>query len=486
MMRRDTVIAGALLVLFVIACIAIGPYYPDRAFVTWRYADNAAAGHGVVFNAGEGATEGYGNALWLAVCSALSSAGATLPDAAPLLCLLFGVLTLATLWWLVRARLGTAAALAALAVAAATGPMAMASLSGEGVTLTALLMIGCVAATRAMGESRVAWMIAGVTGGLLSTCTHPLALVFPVLLAIRLRSGDNRPSRVAWLRAGTVYSLMVIAFHAARFSVFGTLRPPDAGFAGEFAGVRAWFIDQPTDMAPFGWLYLGLIGFALCGWIASERRTVVSLSLGGAAVMALTTMPHADPLPALASSAPLVLLLATGVAGLVATWPRESRAGAPTLAAFAAVVVALAGWTADAAVFARHLQQRHDQTVRPVSTWMSQWREQGTMVFSSGAGIAYYTGWNAWPVTGPYPPSMTPDVVLLASEGVFAFESDARQEAVFAAAVEDHYRLIASVRTGWTRDASYFLLARADIPELTDSQRDAFPPGMGPLLRLGR
>ena len=61
--------------IFLILVFVFWSYSIDDAFVTFRYAENFANGHGLVFNPGDKPVEGYSNFLWLLILSLLYSIG---------------------------------------------------------------------------------------------------------------------------------------------------------------------------------------------------------------------------------------------------------------------------------------------------------------------------------------------------------------------------------------------------------------------------
>jgi arabinofuranosyltransferase len=69
----------------------------DDAFISFRYAHNLAAGHGLVFNPGFERVEGYTNFLWVVVLAAFDFCGAKPEHVAPVLSILLTV----ALWGLV-------------------------------------------------------------------------------------------------------------------------------------------------------------------------------------------------------------------------------------------------------------------------------------------------------------------------------------------------------------------------------------------------
>ncbi len=73
-------------------------YSIDDAFITFKYAENLADGHGLVFNIGDKPVEGYSNFLWMLILSALYSLGLPTYLSAKLLGVVFILLT-TVLWY---------------------------------------------------------------------------------------------------------------------------------------------------------------------------------------------------------------------------------------------------------------------------------------------------------------------------------------------------------------------------------------------------
>ena len=82
-------IQGAELVLFVavILCVACSffmmDYVPDDSYISFRYAENLADGHGLRFNQGEQPVEGYSNFLWILLCALVYILNFDLPTTMP-------------------------------------------------------------------------------------------------------------------------------------------------------------------------------------------------------------------------------------------------------------------------------------------------------------------------------------------------------------------------------------------------------------------
>jgi hypothetical protein len=88
----------AAIILFLAFVIIFWNYSIDDAFVTFRYAENLAAGHGLTFNPGDKPVEGYSNFLWLIILAVLHLLGLSTYMAAKVLGILFFLLT-GILWW---------------------------------------------------------------------------------------------------------------------------------------------------------------------------------------------------------------------------------------------------------------------------------------------------------------------------------------------------------------------------------------------------
>ncbi|HEX5132513.1 MAG TPA: hypothetical protein VFX92_08505 [Candidatus Krumholzibacteria bacterium] len=482
MTRADWIALAAVIAIFLVACAAVGSFHPDRAFVTYRYAENVAAGDGFVYNAGDAPGEGYASTLWLLACAALAACGGVLPAAAPVLSLLFGVVALVLLWVLLRARTSFPVALAGAGFAAASGPLAVAAMSGEGATLVATLGLVLVALLARPDSHRVTWGIAGVAGGLLAACGHALAIVFPVALAARVlvKRELRAPARAEWMTASGAFLAMLLALHAWRAHTFGGVLAASPFASGRVSLPSLW-LAQPDDMAPWGWFYA--LWF-VAGVAARARGDAVCwVALATAAATGVASLATADALPALAGSAALVpLLIIPALALRTTSAPAASRV---TAALVAAVLMLSLGGAADAAIFARHLRATHDATLKPLGRWLSSWRPDGSLAGVAIGAVAYYSGWRAAPLDRRAGLTAAPDLVLVTSDGLFAADTDAFQSGVIAA-IDGRYRMLAGIRTGWTRDRAYILYARADIPPLTDAETGSFPNGLGSVTRLLR
>lgn len=137
-MRSNTALLLALIVAALLAHeVSYGLNVQDDAFISFRYAANLVAGHGLVFNPGE-PIEGYTNFFWTAALAAVLAVGGD-----PLLASVIGGMLasvgLVLVTWALGARLeGPRSALVAPALLAINAPFALESVQGLETTLFAL------------------------------------------------------------------------------------------------------------------------------------------------------------------------------------------------------------------------------------------------------------------------------------------------------------------------------------------------------------
>ncbi|MBN2226471.1 MAG: hypothetical protein JW763_03825 [candidate division Zixibacteria bacterium] len=87
------------LVLFILFVITFWEYSIDDAFITFRYAEHFADGHGMVFNIGDKPVEGYSNFLWLLLLALLYKFGLSTYLCAKILGVVFSALAGGIWFW---------------------------------------------------------------------------------------------------------------------------------------------------------------------------------------------------------------------------------------------------------------------------------------------------------------------------------------------------------------------------------------------------
>ena len=61
----------AAILLCVLSSLFMMNFVPDDSYISFRYAENLANGHGLRFNTNEQPVEGFSNLLWILVCAVM-------------------------------------------------------------------------------------------------------------------------------------------------------------------------------------------------------------------------------------------------------------------------------------------------------------------------------------------------------------------------------------------------------------------------------
>ncbi len=416
------------LLAFALQLRSVWPFTADDAFITFRHAQNWAAGFGPNFNATGARSEGVTSFGFLALCTLPALLGLDLVVFAKLA----GVLgALATAALLARLALDLERALPAAAAAAPAGgssPAGRALLAAAGAcflwlgfhatavhaasgmeTLVACALLTALA--RAVLRARSAPEPAGPGFGLLALA---LGLVRPELnaaaaaaLALAL-AGTPAATRPALLRSALLFWLLPGALYfAARATYYGELLP--IPFYAKIAGGAA--LPGAANALDLGKTLLGGVGlFALLPLLAAPRafRWLLALAL---AVVGIALLP--DPvmdfdfryaLPA------LPLCFALSGLGLAQLAEIAARALAPLRGGSRRLIVTALSLTAAASLAARaieparaSLQERRAYGLALLNTnvrlgrILADYRRQAARVPLVALGdvgaIPYYSGW---------------------------------------------------------------------------------------------
>jgi hypothetical protein len=244
----------------------------EDAYITYRYAENAAHGIGLVYNPGEH-VEGFTSLGWTLLLTALAKVGVPLPHIGPLLSVIAGLgLVVMTAEVSVLLRGGVRDAWAALPafVVAGFAPLAYWSTSGmEGPAFALTIAIGAWMVTRALTDET--WRRAAIAGALVGVATvlrpegfgYACALVVPLAIATTGR----------WKRCGAyaaTYVAIVAPMEMWRWLTFRHLLPntyyAKASFSFSILGRGA------SQLETFLTLHLGWLAIAALAWIAWRRR----------------------------------------------------------------------------------------------------------------------------------------------------------------------------------------------------------------------
>ncbi len=217
----------------------------DDSFISLRYAENFAAGKGLVFNAGE-RVEGYSNLLWTLVLGVLAKEGVNqhasplrLLIAAKVLGLAFAIATLIVLAWLIYGirrdrEWGDHTDLIGLAALCTSTTYSFSVWSVSGletsmcaffVTLGGALMVAALRDFRETARSPLRlFMAAGVTFGVLTLVRPEQFFVWVLAFAVFLGVAP-RPLRTALAGSASVTLLIYAASLAWRWTYYGALIP---------------------------------------------------------------------------------------------------------------------------------------------------------------------------------------------------------------------------------------------------------------------
>lgn len=200
----------ALLAIFVAGTFLFLDWIPDDAYISYRYAENLASGHGLVFNPGE-RVEGFSNPLWTVTLALLRWLGFNVPAAALLLSLACAYLVVMLSLQLFERIAPDEASLRlpfGLALVASLPMVFWASSGMETHAEAALVLVGALLHLRALSANRpqLEPAAAAAFAGVALIRPEGVALL-AVHAAMVLVNHRWRPPRVVWvglLAAGAV------------------------------------------------------------------------------------------------------------------------------------------------------------------------------------------------------------------------------------------------------------------------------------------
>jgi hypothetical protein len=255
-----------LIAIFAIAWAWHLRWLADDAFISFRYARNWVAGHGLVFNVGE-RVEAYTNFLWLALLAGADALGLDIPTVAIVLCLASHVGVLVMTTRLVR-RLAPDAQ--PVAVSLATVVLATSYLTasfatgGLETTFGALLVLGAVECAQS-GRTLSAGAL-----GIAAAMAHPDHAIFYVVLGGVLAFRRTKLRDLAWYAAPFV--LVYVPYFLARWHYYGLLLPNSfyakSGDASYFSQGAFYVLASAIGAG-----LLGIVPLAIYG-VVKRRRTL--------------------------------------------------------------------------------------------------------------------------------------------------------------------------------------------------------------------
>lgn len=314
------------------------PVTIDDAYISFRYAKNLAAGHGLTWNPGEPPVEGYSNFLWVLILTLPHLAGISALTFAKVAGLLASIGTLLGVVLLVRRLSGSlAAGLVAAVILGHSVDFIVNAVLGLETPLFLLLLTLAVAETFALAEEptraralRVALACAALA------LTRPegpaiFALALGWLLVVRRGRLPRGPA--LWLVGG--FAAIVVPYLALRLAIYGDILPSavrakQVKHAGDF--VARYLAEHPASAGPAYVMdtfrtYAPCLFLCAATVLAASRETLQRLLLCAAIILAYVagiwrTWPvmgtaHRLLLPAVVL---LVCAAAPGVTALLRRW----------------------------------------------------------------------------------------------------------------------------------------------------------------------
>ncbi len=200
-------------------------YLVDDSFISYRYAANLKAGHGLVFNPGE-RVEGYSNFLWVALLAGFMWLGASPILVSKILGVLLSIGSLFLVFRISKAvseRKG-AFVLASVLLTAIDIGFARWSVSGMETQLAAFLLLASLFFFMRENEADSIFPVSGFLLGLLSLTRPEAPLLFLAALSVRLWRRRKR-----WSHQDTIwiisYAIVFVPHLLFRFSYYGSLFP---------------------------------------------------------------------------------------------------------------------------------------------------------------------------------------------------------------------------------------------------------------------
>jgi arabinofuranosyltransferase len=418
--RQRLLLLGVLLMLFAFSALLFSSYTCDDSYITFRYAEHAAQGQGLVFNPGE-RVEGYSNPLWLGLLVVALKLGLSAVGTAKALGLLSGLGALLFSYGIVmRLTAGPTGVSGVPTAAGAKSPspeaerhsgtglwpplvvlplitagLAYYSVSGLETPLYACLVTGAVYCLMLPGAA-AQWLVAALA--LAAALTRPEGLLVMVALlgwrGLCLRQFDQLQKRA--IVASTALALAgLAAFFIWRHSYFGSWLPntyyakPPGAFGGDsllypLGYLRDFFVQTGAWL----WLALALV------WLRPRWLAAGALLLVTGVEMALVIHARGDWMALHRFLLPaLPLLVAFGYAGLLRVMPSKLVIGGLLALAVILNVIQIAEQRRDFRSGQYPQSVMAGQPQEQAGRWLKQHFPPDTLLACKRiGGVAYFSG----------------------------------------------------------------------------------------------
>lgn len=338
-------------------------FFCDDSYISYRFSQNFAAGHGLVYNVGD-RVEGYTNFLWVVMLGAAMKLGLAVEPASLWLGVAF-LLGALVLTFVEGRRLFGSTAFAAVPVAllVCQGPMVLWSVSGlESSCFAAMTLAAIVVYERGVAAKCSRWLLAAGALYAISTMVRPDGVIFGgaaglhlVLAGLLARPFDAKGLLRRGLALALGFAALFAPFMLWRHSYYGDWLPNTfyvkaGGRANAELGLAyfaSWLREYPLTAVVTG--VGALAAFTLPRWRA-QRSTFVHCAIAIALFCAYVIWAGGDYMALyrfVVPVLPLAALIAT--AGLVSGYEALARFATrpllrPALAALALLLLAVGGY----------------------------------------------------------------------------------------------------------------------------------------------
>jgi arabinofuranosyltransferase len=433
--RRDAQVLAAIGAAYTLLTLRFA-WVCDDAFISFRYAKNWAAGHGLRYNLGDALpVEGYSNFLWTALAAVAERLGLPPVLCMPIVSFACGLAVLALLFVTLRRRAGLDRLPASLAVGlvAVFPPFAVWSTSGLETMPFVLLML--VVFERLIARRAGPAMIAGAAAGLGLALIRVDGLAWAVLLGATAALFRWR-DRTARRRIAGYLAIVLAGFaiyFAARYAYY---QRPFANTVYAKVGFSApVFVRGVKYVAMFVATFLTPLALLPAGWLADRQAPRLARP---ALLLILATIAYAIAIGGDFMAMGRMLIPAVVFGGLLAGLAfhrliATGTANAPRHIVIAAAVLGLLGllpaWNLHlvprvARVPLNFRLREHKRFLTEFEQWEEmrrnarQWARYGrtlrtlyapsdTCVFGAVGAIGYYSGLYIYDTNGLITPELT-------------------------------------------------------------------------------
>jgi hypothetical protein len=402
-LREQAFVFAAIVGLLLAHAAALGESPQDDAFISFRYARNWLAGHGLVFNPGE-RVEGYTNFLWTVAMAPVVWSGVEPAQGARAVGLLCASATLLLLWS--AAGRGTRAGWAGItggAILVASSSYVAEAVQGLETSLFAVLLTALLLRTEQEERAGGNGILPGVLGGF-AALTRPEGSLVAIAAAIhRLlpapfgpggAGASFRTRALPAARSIAICLAIAVPHRLIAWSWYG--EPVPNTFYAKVGGSWDAVLRGADYAGGFTLAWLPVLALAIVGLIPlrPSQRSLRAVFVAGYVLYVIAVGgDHKRTFRFFVPVMPLVALLAgAGIATLAA------RLAAPRarIACVCALVAACLGATwllaADAREFSRVRAQRY-RSDRLLGEWLARNLPADALLATSNAGvIPYYAG----------------------------------------------------------------------------------------------